>query len=775
MIQLNPDQTRATQATDDQYSVIASAGAGKTRVLVEKFVHLVIDKGVKVDEILSITFTKKAAAEMKNRIVDRFRDLNRLAEAQIAETGPISTIHSFCERLLRENAIAAQIDPRFEIIDESLSSLLQTECIQSIFHTKETSDPLIQNLLATYAGKSNYLTGPIVGEVLRTNIAEVMNKFRTSDLGYEQIQNIYESPRSLQTHILQEMAKTNLVIQSLLPTNPSLVEAFAKMSELNTKDRGDFSIWFKPKFDPEIEEKSINSAWALGRLALTAWNKFESELNARQQFDFNLLEGKAIQLVSTNAEIHLRIQKQFYALLVDEAQDVNPAQFKLLKALGIEHQMFVGDPQQSIYAFRGSDPKIFAKRASHPNTIHLKTNYRSTPNIIEFVNFFFSSIWPNQYGEMDYANETPKPLRQFEGVELWELANKNSNQTAEYVEQLISEGTLPGEIAILANHNNDCDNISIALREKGIPTLVLGKSKRFYARMETRDLANALTACSQPSDDFALAALLTSPYVDLSYDALVLCLHNQKDQGLLKSISHIDLSALPEDAQKLNRFKEWFIDLIQIADRLPAWEIISELFHQSPVFENVAKHPEREQIMANMRKLHGIAIKQSEALCPDMASIFRQTVEFEHRENEAPTNNSEDAIRIMTIHNAKGLEFPTVVLSTTIDNLIRRLSDTNIEQATCFAAIKTETTHSQYQLWLDSRRKTAELEDKLRVLYVAMTRAQSKLCLTVSNQQTNHKSFSNFIRSTLKMPSNLHPSIKVRKPAPSPPVDSNLP
>ena len=161
--------------------------------------------------------------------------------------------------------------------------------------------------------------------------------------------------------------------------------------------------------------------------------------------------------------------------------------------------------------------------------------------------------------------------------------------------------------------------------------------------------------------------------------------------------------------------------------------------------------------MANMRKLHGIAIKQSEALCPDMASIFRQTVEFEHRENEAPTNNSEDAIRIMTIHNAKGLEFPTVVLSTTIDNLIRRLSDTNIEQATCFAAIKTETTHSQYQLWLDSRRKTAELEDKLRVLYVAMTRAQSKLCLTVSNQQTNHKSFSNFIRSTLKMPSNLHP------------------
>lgn len=768
MIGLNPSQKLAVEKTSGTYSVVASAGGGKTHVLVEKFIHLVVNEGVSPDEILSITFTKKAAAEMKFRIVNRLRDLEKLEEAQVAETGPISTIHSFCERLLRENAIAARINPKFEIIEEKRAFGLRNDAVAEACFSAISELPEVQSFITKNSGSKNYLIGDELLKILsgavsgRSNFAPGLDHFFQT----------YESFQTFEKRIIEELSKTDLIVQNLATEGHGLIDIFRlkKIKESEAKKRRT-----TPKeFPVEQELEVLQDSWAFGKLICEAITNYRGKLEQLQSFDFAMLEEKAVALVGENPDVRIRLQNQYKAILIDETQDVNSVQYKLLESLGIPHQMSVGDPQQSIYGFRGSNPRLFAEKNKNQDCINLHYNYRSTPAIINFVNDFFEKEWPGLYNAMSSNGEVPKPLRRYEGVEIWNQDERDYAQIALNINALIQEGTAPKDIAVLTRANHDCDAISESLKELEIPSVILSSSDRFYTRMESRDLANGLQVCTSPHDDFALASFLLSPYIQISYDALITITSQLNGESIWHTIDTTELELPAEDQAKLKRFKEWFGVLIQVADRLPAWEVISELFHRTPVMENIGSHPNRVQIIANMRKLLRDAAKNKDILCTEMATIFRQTVDIRHKENEAQIFQDQDSVSLLTIHSAKGLEFPTVILPSTGSSLVLDNKSSYIDKQTGLIVFNSAK-GSTYNNWLQSLRKRADREESIRLLYVAMTRAKERLCIISNTKDRKRESYMCVINSNLKFPHNHHSSIKVRTPAPKPPVDSQQP
>lgn len=770
--QMNPEQTRAATNTSPSYAVIASAGAGKTKVLVEKYLHHVVDNGYRPDEILTITFTRKAAAEMKRRIVDRLRELERYEDAQSAETGPISTIHGLCERLLRENALAANVDPRFEVIANPVTDLLFDRALQKTLSSPAADDIFVDRLLTRLSGKSVYRKGPVLEGELKNALSEIVDNLRSSGIGLDRLYDLYESPGRLQEQALRIFAENNPALKRILDHGTEGTNAILALKQTKRSERGDAVFWLDHKIDPAAETAAWNESFALARLALDLWRNLEDQMRQDQTFDFNLLESKAVQIVRDNPEVSIRIRNQYRALLVDETQDVNPVQFELLDKLCLDHQMMVGDPQQSIYWFRGADPTLFADRAHGDGTVTLTKNYRSEEPIIAFVNDFFHEIWQVQYGTMEHPQPSGQKARNYQGVELWEAPNFDSDQTGQGIAEMVEQGTPPSDIAILVDRATHAVDVADALLARNIPSQIHGGSRRFYARMETRDLANALAACANPQDDFSLAALLLSPYVGLSLDSLVI-IRGPENRPLAAALAETTLSDEAQETLR-RRFLEWFPPLAQIADRVPAWELVSELFHQTDYFANILARPGGQQTFANARKLLTLASQYSNHKAQDYAELIRKIPDFQHRESEPLSFDRHDqAVSIMTIHAAKGLEFPVVVLPDLFYEVGGHIGTAYVDRRFGLIAIKPPNGESSLRSWIAVREKAKLTEEKLRLLYVAMTRARQRLCLAVPAVPPRRRCLAGIVADTLGYPEQVHPSIRVRRPPATAPAPSS--
>lgn len=769
---LNKQQDEAVRKDAPQYAVVAPAGAGKTTVLVERYLHHVVDKGFTPDQVLAITFTRKAAAEMKHRIVERLRALGRTADAQMAETGPISTIHAFCERILRENALAARVDPQFDLLVSPQDQILMEQAVTEAL-SYASDDPLVDKLIVRLAGKSAYRVGPLLDGVLRSTLSAILEQFRSSGHGYDTIQNIYRSPEHLLNYSLQTFAKTNPALQNILQTE-SGYHVLQILKKLKPAERGDAVDWLNFSLDPSVESASYEESWALATLALDVWDRLERLLRQNNAMDFALLESRAVDLLVNNADVLLRVRNQYRAMLVDETQDVNPVQFLLLDKLGFDHTMMVGDPQQSIYGFRGAEPKEFNKKTHGPETVFLKENYRSSPQIIAFVNDVFGRMWGEDYRGMSPDPAKPKSnddLDKFEGVEIWDCPAFDSNLVADQIHQMVSNGTKAGDIAVLTQVAANSASIAQALDERGIAALISGGSDRFYVRMETRDLANALTACADPKDTFALAALLLSPFVGLSLDAVALA---AVSPSLLDYLVETELPD-PDDDAKRTRFLAWFPDLQKIADRVPAWELVSELLYATDYFQNVLRRPNGQQTFANMRKLLTIASAEPFLKAEEYADFIRQLPDLRHRESDASIETDPDStVKIMTIFSAKGLEFPVVVLPDLYRG-IRHFGSTYIDRESSLVALAAPKGKWSLKEWIGNRSSTRELEERRRLLYVAMTRAKEKLCLCLPSVPGRTTSLAKILVETLGYPDRLHPGILVRTAPQTKTVDSPEP
>ncbi|HXH62164.1 MAG TPA: UvrD-helicase domain-containing protein, partial [Fimbriimonadaceae bacterium] len=652
--------------------------------------------------------------------------------AQRAETGPIQTIHSLCERVLRENSLAAGVDPGFKVMGDADKANLIEEAVRWALATELGDKPEAEQLVSALAGKRAYDATQSVHAKLGRAIRDVLDKVRGSGRSVDELGAEYQSTDAViglwKRALFEDCPAETLEGIDELPPDKACKALVANFKKYDYKK----PEWLRPN-DPLYDEAAAADTCGLMQLALLAWGWAETQMSDRQEFDFALLENKAVELLHKDKATAERVSRQFKAILVDEAQDVNPVQYRLIGALGVEREMMVGDPQQSIYGFRLADRDLFVRRTVERPNLNLTRNHRSEPGILRFVDDLFTSLWPEDYQAMlaeaapdddPFGDTAP---RDYTGVEAWQFDQRDTYGYADLIAQTIQGGTSARDIAVLVRSNRVAHDIAEALAAFKVPTRVIGGSEKFYTRLEVRDVANALEAVTDPSQDFQLLALLASPFVGLSLDSLVLL---AKDRPVIEALQNFDP---PEaDKEKLERFLKWFGALSVTADRLPAWEVLAELFRVSPYLASVAAKPNAEQILANVRKLFAMAAAEPLLDPRHFAEKIRQVQELRHREGEAPSIDEDaDAVTLMTIHRAKGLEFDVVVLPDTHGRIGRRKPEVLCDARNGLVVTRFAKSQPACYLWLFNRLDQIERAEELRVLYVGMTRACKRLCVVV--------------------------------------------
>lgn len=722
------EQLDVIHAPDSSVVVTAAAGAGKTAVLVRRYLKHVAD-GLEPDQILTITFTKKAAAEMKRRIVGELRVQGKFREAQIAETGPIQTIHSFCERLLRENSLEAGLDPRFGIAAEGESGEMLERAVRDTLSSPLEDKPEAERLIAYLAGQRSFGNGQSPYAKIEEAIRSILGRLRGSGLELDELEEHYTRPNSLKnlfesamTEHLPLPVKEHLKRSSDGSIGERVLAGFKEWGERAPR-------WAAAKPDEPADREALEHTAGLFQLCALAWTGLEQEIERQQKPDFTSLETRALRLLTRSESTRKRVQRQYKVVMVDEAQDVNPIQHRLLREMGIESEMLVGDPQQSIYGFRLADPTLFEGLVGDASK-RLSLNKRSDPGILRFVDLVFGNLW----GEYKPMTPPPAPidlnvveLPVYPGIELWACQDAGAMEAASLLKNMVEDWEIPlRDIALLVRHSKYAAEIQTALKGVGIESRIAGGTERFYARLEIRDLANALRALGDPFDDFALLAMLRSPVVGLSLDAIALL---AKKRPVIESLPEFE-SPVPEDEPKLKRFLEWFEPMRGFADRLSAWEVLSELFAVSDYLPALARRRNAAQMLANVRKLMRLAAEEPELGPLEYAERIREIQRLKHREGDAPAENEDaDLVTIMTIHKAKGLEWPVVVVPEMHWSPGRRTNEIEIDPKLRLAITRFGKRPSLYYNWLAEQRKEREMQEELRLLYVAFTRARQRLCV----------------------------------------------
>ena len=757
------EQQSVIESAERQFMVTASAGAGKTFVLVERYLWLIKERGLEPHQILTITFTRKAAAEMKERIVERLRSMGDFDRAQVAETGPIQTIHSFCERLLRENSLAAGIDPDFEIMDEGERARLMDASIARAIARIREDDRDAERLLKLLAGRRDHGESSPYARLERS-IAQVLHGLRGTQVNLEDLTPLADA------HNLERKLDERLLAG--VPPDVAQAYRFATEGGLAERLKEAFKAtghkvppYLSGRFHDGARLESLHHTAGLIRLAILAWGELEYEMVRRQKLDYALLEARAVRLLKESESTRRRISSQYDAVMVDEAQDVNPVQHQLLDSLGIPQLMIVGDVKQSIYGFRLADVDLFRRREEDMRALKLRKNFRSDDGILRFVDDLFEPMWAEIYERMGLHPEfDPDVVEEpdYSGVEIWEMPDRDVAQTAALIVDMGKDAQIElGKVTVLTRYSRYANELHQRLQAMGVKSRVVGGTEKFYVRLEVRDLANVLKALGDPYDDFALLAALRSPIAGVSLDGIALLALNKPVVEAMDSISPLK----PEDAEALSSFRSWFEPLRLKADKLAAWEVLAEVLAKSEYMASLAQRRGGERMIANVRKLFALAAKEPELGPVEFAEQIREIQRLAHKEGDAPADDEDDAtLTIMTIHKAKGLEFDTVVLPDVHGRLGGRMDSVEVDARLGLVATKFGPEDNVYRKWLGQLRREREIEEEKRILYVAMTRAKKRLCIVAHGKPRVANSIAGIIGRELGLARSVPGTVVHRKP-----------
>ncbi len=741
MNDLTPEQLAVVLNNERQLTVQAAAGSGKTKTLVARYLRFVTEDGLRPDQVLTITFTRKAAAEMKERIVKSLRESGRNEAAQVAETGPIQTIHGFCERMLRENSIFAGIDPNFQVMDEGVSSHIREVALRLELQSEFTDNPWVEALVNARAGHREWRGSGGLLDSLSKNIAHILAKLRGTTQSREQLIAIYADPDHLSRYLIETVEARGF------GSVGEEIRALLTFGGESTKG--------------VTERQALENACGLMHIALSVWTRMEHEMDRLQEFDFSELERRAVRLLETSEPARDRIQNQYHAVLVDEAQDLNPMQYRLIESLNLNSEMLVGDPQQSIYSFRQADPGQFIFRSQTTTTLRLSSNFRSSKEILDFVDRLFEKFWPD-YNSMSGNLADPGK------VEAWKLLEYDTELVADMVQTAVSHAVEGKEVAVLYRKIFRAKQLPAALAKRGIPSRIIGGRDGFFGRLHVRDLANTLQALAEPESDFALLTLLRSPIVGVTLDGVVLLAAHRKRENMPVYLALENPTNLsPEDQAKLVTFREWFEPLRVIADRLSAWEVISEVLRKSPYLEKIARQPHGIQAIANIRKLLIMAVEMRELGPIEFAEYIRTIKDLRSKEGDAPAvDDDKDTVQILTIHKAKGLEFDAVVMADLFDRQAKAAGESGIlvDQDSGLIFPKFGQSTSEGYRWYQARVLQHQQAEEQRVLYVAMTRAKRFLFVAANpDLNSDHNPFAQKIANLIEMNKGGDPGYEIRE------------
>ncbi len=758
--ELNPQQLTAVEASGEVF-VSAGAGTGKTAVLVERVVRAVCDRGLDVDSILVITYTRRAAGELRTRIRAALAERGRHDLARELDGAWISTIHGFCARLLRAYPLAAGLDPRFRELDEAQAAVLRSEAFgTALAEFCAGDDPQRLELLATYGS-----------DRLRRMLTSVYETLRAA--GRELDLAVAARPE------LPERVEELRAAATLLAADPQATEAqqrtAADLLELLARDQRPDRLMnltgFKARGDRAaaygealgaVEQAALDEAAARDRALLqellTQFAARYAQAKARESaLDFEDLQLEARDLLRSQPDLRERERARFRSILVDEFQDTNRLQTEivdLLRTLDTE-LFFVGDEFQSIYGFRHADVQVFReRREAVGRPLSLTLNYRSRPEVLAAVNELFGPDFGGEFQELAAAAEFPDPVFGHP-VELL-VTDKESYRdsgvhwrrgearaVARRVRELVDSGAAtPGEIVLLFAAGTDAEWYEDELRRAGLPTY-RATGKGYFGQQQVVDLLMYLRLLQNRYDDMALASVLASPFVGVSNDALALLRRVASRRPLFTGLEHSLPPGLGERDERLMRaFRQRYERLVEVMPRLSLERLCEHVIAEHDYDLAVLARWDGRRRYANLRKLARLARSYEELRGPDVEGFVRFVAEQEAvgaRELEAVAEEEgADAVRLLTIHAAKGLEFKVVIVADAgrdrvppSPDEILALPDGRFGFRVADPVTAKRRGAFDYEAVKEARQE-AERAERLRLYYVAMTRAKERLIVSGS-------------------------------------------
>ena len=766
----------AANDLDTTFFVEAAAGTGKTTTLVARIVSAVSKGRARLREIVAITFTEKAAGELKLRLREKLEEAltgTKLTEAlSDLERAHVTTIHSFCAWILRERPVEAVVDPQFTVADELQRRLLFEEAWDGWLEAELARNPpalhqalmrgveldRLPELVALLVDHRDQFAFATVPEPVPLDVATVVAELRSSTPTLE---------RCLK-HFVERKENAYLRARTLLDTLPSLERASTErqiavlrsleMITPRAMAHFDGEDAFREMKDVVKNLKSLLEDFDAAAdhnllVELVAWLRgfvdyFQRVKHERAILDFDDLLVKTRNLLRDSTEVRNDLQRRFKFVLVDEFQDTDPVQTELVLLLGegASGKLFVvGDPKQSIYGFRRADIEMYASTRQQieqtGKTLTFQQNFRSKSTILDWVNEVFSKIIvkpKNGNYQPEYVVLKPRPdlktteaavtllrPKQFLKTTADELRRAEAAAVARYLHQQVATGARQwGDVALLFRSFTGVETYSDVLRERGVPFRVIG-GKGYYQRQEIQTLSSLLSCLDNPADKLNLVATLRSPLFGWA-DELVFLISQKTKLDYLADVP----ADMPEQARstfsllrELHNCRHDF-SVPGYVDHVFARVRICEAFF--------ASQPDGAQCVANLlkalelaRQLEGLGLRSVRAFVRRLHETVLGGVEEEPSPASEETDN---VVRILTMHKAKGLEFPVVVLA----DLAGRSSDTGAKllfsrdggRELRFAGMRTAGFDEA-----DEEHGKREEAEEIRLLYVAATRAKERLVI----------------------------------------------
>jgi len=743
--------------------VVAGPGSGKTTVLVEYFRRLV-EARVDPSRILAITFTEKAAGNMRNKLAEAFEQDTETRRK--LERAWVSTVHGFCARLLKENAVFAGVDPEFTVADEREAQRLQRESIDaavaSLFMERPSAiRDLIRGLssnsfepavLSAYdairgAGMSIEQVAALAppAGVTREQIAETLQR-----LAADRLERWDPAQRLHRDEIVEH---GNRILQARGPAEAlrGLEEFPAKLTKCKRGTPAYETVKrLKDELLKDFQYALITELYGREReLLLELLRRFDRIYRERKRhagmLDFADLEEFAVHLLEEHPDTRARLQMQFDQILMDEFQDTNGQQARLLELIRRPGRFYaVGDINQSIFGFRHAEPEVFRRyRDEAQRCIELEDNFRSRAAILSAVETVVqgaAGVEPRRLiagRSFDSPRDVCVEAIVAIAPQIDEALKREAQWVARRILELVNESEHTfsfQDVAVLVRNTEVLTEFADAFDEAGIPYLV-NRGKGFYDAREINDLAQLLRVIANPRDEVSLAAVLRSPLVQVSDEAL-LRLRTLGDNigAMLARLERAHEPEFdPEDYEKLARFR----------DRLRGWRLRREQVSFDrlllaamddcgyPAAPGTRAWANIEKFLAQVRRA---AARMSLDEFVDELALVRAS---DPREPDAPPDDTADAVKVMTVHSAKGLEFPIVFVSA-----LHKGVETNPPVVAFSRHIGLgarwrnpatgEDKDDLYQHALREERRQREEEESARLLYVAMTRAEQHLVLSGS-------------------------------------------
>lgn len=859
------EQEKVINLRNRSLLVSAAAGSGKTAVLVQRIISMVTDETdpLDIDRLLVVTFTNAAAAEMRERVGAAIENAleqdpyNQHLQRQLTlvHNAQITTIDSFCIRILRDHFHKIDLEPGFRIADEGELKLLREDVCEAVLEDfYQKADPEFLRFADSYSGAKNDLqikemilklynyaeSYPWPKEWLETcvqqyeaaNEAELEEKswirdflsylnVRVEDLitaqeklleltqeldgPYMYEASIADDLRQLENlrkceHFSQWQAAISAIDFKNIGRSGKYEGSVAKKDAVMSgrkRMKDQIDKWKKTIFATmlEVQLERLTQTSKMVRMLVTLTqafsDRFQEEKQKKNMLDFSDVEHNALRVLVDSetkelTETALEYQQQYREVMIDEYQDSNYVQETLLTAVsgvknGNENLFMVGDVKQSIYRFRLARPELFMDKyhrfsteESSQQRIDLHRNFRSCREVVEAVNDIFYPLMEKDLGNVAYDAEAalyagavypdyenadcckPELLLVPSQESGMERREQEAAAVAGRIRELVETQEIPGItykdiVLLLRSMSGWAETYQKVFEQEGIPLIVASKTGYFSAT-EVQTVLSLLRVLDNPYQDIPLAAVMKSYFGKFSSEELAQIRSEYPGMPFYQCVEQM----LPV-SEKIIAFQEMLQKFRQRIPYTPIHRLLQEILNETGYRNYVAALPAGEQRRANLDMLMEKAVAYEQTSYHGLFHFIRyidRLMKYDVDYGEAEiVSEQENAVRLMSIHKSKGLEFPVVFVC----GMGKQFNEQDLNSNMIF--------HPEFGIglkWFDCEKRTKantlihqifameakkeNLGEELRVLYVALTRAKEKLILAGTCKLPEEGQYSGFSR-----------------------------